>query len=94
MSRTTRKRRYPFEYMMGVTLEGETNLKVIGRLKAYWMNHRDYGYSLPKGFRNDVNKSRRRKDNRVLYKEINMIPHKEEWYSEWNCKDNNAWGYW
>jgi len=93
MSRTTRKRRYPFEWMMDVCLEGETNPKIIGRYKAHWTN-KDYGNTLPKYFRKMVNKNRRRKDTRVLYKEINMIPHKEEWYSKFNCKDNQAWDYW
>lgn len=49
--------------------------------------------SLPHYFRNMVNKSRRARDRQELWKAINLKDHEEQ-CSKWNCKDNNAWGYW
>lgn len=92
MSRTTRKRYRSFEETM-LWIDDTYTKKELGRLKAHWTNNQYYGWSLPKYFRKMVNKTRRRKDTRVLYKEVNMIPHKEEWYSNYNCKDNQAWDY-
>lgn len=52
-----------------------------------------YSYSLPQSYRNRINRSRRRKDKREIYKAIRFDNYEEQ-CSKWNCKDSDAWGYW
>lgn len=49
--------------------------------------------SLPRWFRNMVNRNRRAKDRQELWKSLNLEEHEEQ-CSKWNCKDSNSWGYW
>jgi hypothetical protein len=49
--------------------------------------------SLPRDFRNSVNRIRRKKDRHEIWKAINWKDY-EELCSNWNCKDNDHWGYW
>lgn len=91
MSRTTRKRPHSFEHDM-VWLDDTYSKKELGQLKAQWMNRKYYGWSMSKDFRNYINRIRRKHDRNVLYKMINHEFYKED-FSKWNCKDNNAYGY-
>jgi len=97
MSRTTRKRKYPatgdwivdVNWIVGDFRDDPPTKKDIA------IHHSDNGwsYSLPHYFRNEVNRIRRRKDKREIYKAITLFEYEEQ-CSRWNCKDNNAWGYW
>lgn len=91
MSRTTRNRRNSFEYSM-VWVDNTYTKKELGRLKAHWMNHKYYGWSMSKSHRNDVNRIRRKKDRHEIYKAVNFYGY-EELCSNWNCKDADQWGY-
>jgi len=50
-------------------------------------------WSLPRHFRNTVNKTRRRFDKKELWKSIHLEEYEEQ-CSKWNCKDSNSWGWW
>ena len=52
-----------------------------------------YDRQLPRWYRNQVNRKRRAKDKRELFKAVNWIDYDEQ-CSDWNCKDNDHWGYW
>lgn len=49
--------------------------------------------SLPRHFRKEVNKKRRARDKQEVYKSVHIVDY-EELCSNWNCKDNDSWGYW
>ena len=66
------------------------------RLRAKAKDTRDSHsgiYSTPKNWRKSVVKTRRAVDrmeiSKVL-KDLDYVPN----MSSWNCKDDNAWGYW
>lgn len=109
MSRTYRKHAESFEeyykfwlldnprYSFGFLINNEDDwvkdyLKTE-RYKYKTKSSKHYNYNLPKFYRNMVNRSRRTKDKQELWKAVNLIDHEEQ-CSKWNCKDNNAWGYW
>ena len=98
MSRTYRKRRVSFEYYYrkcfasnGGWIKDEDI--PIERARYYTKTEKWYTFNLPRGFRNSVNKSRRRHDKAEIWKELNLYEYEEQ-CSRWNCKDNNKWGYW
>ena len=65
------------------------------RERAKWKYNPQRGYqhwTLPKDFRNSVNRSRRSRDRQEIHKEVNIINY-EGLYDPWNCKTSNAWGY-
>lgn len=99
MSRTYRKRIESFEYHYSYFLKDPEFCKrwkwdeQRERAKYKTKTQKWYAYNLPKEFRNSVNRKRRAKDRQELWKEVNISDH-EGLYSKWNCKDNNAWGYW
>jgi len=97
MSRTIRKRKETFEsyyqYYFDNNFWGDETDKVILRVRYYTSSCKWYSHCLPKEFRNSVNRTRRRKDKREVFKAINLDGYEEQ-CSMWNCKDNNAWGYW
>lgn len=64
------------------------------RYKYKTSSHKWYSYTVPKAFRNRVNKDRRRKDKVELWKELNYNDGYSGNYSKWNCKDNDHWRYW
>ena len=47
----------------------------------------------PKHYRNMINRSRRRRDKRELWKELNFEGY-DGLYSSWNCKDADPTWYW
>lgn len=49
--------------------------------------------TLPRHFRKEVNKRRRARDKQEVYKAVHIVDY-EELCSDWNCKDNESWGYW
>ena len=101
MSRTYRKRQETFEcyyytydttswWYLRYTEKEKEHMKARynGDSSKYRFNN-----SLPRWFRNDVNRKRRAVDRREMYKEV----HRAEYignYDPWNCKTSNAWGYW
>jgi len=97
MSRTYRKRAETFEqyysYWFDAGLwDDETELNER-RYRYKTRSDKWFSYNLPKGFRNSVNRKRRRVDRHEIYKAINFEDYPEQ-CSMYNCKDNNAWGYW
>ena len=102
MSRTHRKRRETFEEYFKYRLQPDyfwarytwSEVEIAQRKAAYYSetNHW-YTHSLPHYFRNSVNRSRRAKDRQSLYDALNK-ENDPQLFSAWNCKDNNAWGYW
>lgn len=102
MSRTYRNRRETFESYFRYRLKPDyfwlkyqwTDLEVSQRRAAYYSETcKWYTYSLPKDFRNSVNRSRRAKDRQSLYKAVNKEDD-PQLFSAWNCKDSNSWAYW
>ena len=98
MSRTYRKTQESFDsywkddYEWYIRAFGTTEK----RERAKWKYNPTRGYqywTLPKWFRNDVNRSRRARDRQEIYKETTQIDY-EGLYDPWNCKTSNAWGYW
>jgi len=63
------------------------------RYKYKTQTRKYYDYGLPKFYRNMVNRSRRRKDSRELYKELTFNDYVGA-YDLWNCTSSNSWGYW
>jgi hypothetical protein len=100
MSKTIRKRRETFEHYYrnflrpGGYWEDHTDVS-IARQRARYYSHTEkwYTYSLPKEFRNSINRIRRAHDRREIFKELNINGYEEQ-CSKWNCKDSRAWGYW
>lgn len=93
MSRTYRKRQEPFneefyswwaEYKK-VPLK---NIKSKYNRDCWWDQT-----SLPKWFRNQVNRQRRAEDRQTLYRAVNH-ENDPQLFCEWNCKSANHWGYW
>ncbi len=102
MSRTYRKRAHPatlnWHDMYSYWKDNKVWPSDIPTKKDISMHRSDsnkdhYCGSLPQWFRNSVNRTRRRKDAREIYKAVNLFEYEEQ-CSRWNCKDNNAWGYW
>lgn len=97
MSRTIRKRaesfRQYYKYWFVNNFWADEDDIIRTRYRYYTRTDRWYSHSLPQDFRNDVNRVRRRKDKREIWKAVNVIGYEEQ-CSMWNCKDNNAWGYW
>jgi len=104
MSRTTRKRRFSFfkeyewwfEYQEWNTghWDNEYNEELLLAQAKYYTDLFDYYRSNPnKPFRKNINKQRRSRDKRELYKEINLIGY-EGLYDLWNCKTANREWYW
>lgn len=96
MSRTTRKRKVSFEeyyryYFSWFIIDEDERIR--RRVEYYTSSNKWFSHSLPKEFRNSVNRTRRRKDKREIWKAVNINDYEEQ-CSRWNCKDNNAWGYW
>ena len=93
MSRTYRKRFVSYEfYWRNVTWYEQTK---ADKAKYYSDNLDRHWFrtSLPKWYRNRVNRDRRRFDKREIYKAINIENHEEQ-CSKWNCRDSDLWGYW
>lgn len=65
----------------------------LKRLKVKVSTDNKWQTSLPHWFRNDVNRTRRARDRQEIWKTLNLANHEEQ-CSKWNCRDNNAWGYW
>lgn len=97
MSRTYRKRTETFEqyysHWFANDWFGDEKDEMQMRAKYYNTTDKWYSHSLPKYFRKDVNRKRRKIDRHEIYKAINFDDYPEQ-CSRWNCKDNNAWGYW
>lgn len=98
MSRTYRKRPEKFESYYSYCLGPDGWIKddkEKAQLRAKYRHKtcKYFAYNLPKFFRNSVNKSRRRHDKREIWRALNWHDYAEQ-CSSWNCKDNNAWGYW
>ena len=102
MSRTYRKRRETFEEYFKYRLQPDyfwiqypwTKEEEAQQRAAYYgVTCKWYTYSLPKNFRNSVNRKRRAKDRQSLYDALNKEDD-PQLFSAWNCKDNNAWDYW
>ena len=53
---------------------------------------RYFRHTLPKYYRNHINRKRRKYDRYELYKEVNWDY--DGVYSDWNCKDADPWWYW
>lgn len=109
MSRTYRKRRESFEarlksgwYDWDMGLNGHLSSWRSGRnwtvkrCKAEYLYGENYQHSLPRDFRNSVNRQRRARDKQELHREINarVIGDYVGNYDPWNCKTSNSWGYW
>lgn len=103
MSRTTRKRRLSFykehewwfessEWHSAWTDEFDEGY-IKSRDLYYTEMYNCGNFSPDKSFRRKVNKQRRTRDKRELYKELNLIDY-EGLYDLWNCKTANAWWYW
>ena len=106
MSRTYRKRQESFNTRMK---EGyyDVDLCVYGyrwgvlkripwtkaRCKAEYLYGENWQHNTPQWYRNQVNRVRRAVDKRELYKEVNREDYVGN-YDPWNCKSDNAWGYW
>ena len=100
MSRTTRNREESFESYYRVFLENGWWDKYYGegtlarkRAQYYSRTEKWHSRTLPRFFRNSVNRKRRRHDRHEIWKAVNLNDYPEQ-CSHWNCKDNNAWGYW
>jgi len=97
MSRTTRKRAESFyqyyKYWFDNKLWDDEKEIIQRKVRYHTSSDKWISHCLPKGFRKTVNRSRRNKDKREIYKAINFDGYEEQ-CSKWNCKDNNSWGYW
>ena len=98
MSRTYRKSEESFDSYWHDNLDWYLNYisSTEARERAKWKYNPQRGYqhwTLPKEFRNSVNRSRRARDRQEIYREINIIEY-EGLYDPWNCKTANQWGYW
>ena len=94
MSRTYRKRVETYEsYWKNMVAYGFHTYNKREKAKYYSdaYDRRYFRETLPREFRNSVNKQRRARDRQALYREVNGFVGN---FSKWNCKDNNAWGYW
>ena len=102
MSRTHRKNRLDhydkkwFKEAVEAVKNGNPTLWELSTYRYYLYKYkRDMKYrlhTLPKSFRKEVNKHRRAKDKQEVYKAITINGY-EELCSNWNCKDNESWGY-
>jgi hypothetical protein len=102
MSRTYRKHAESFEAYYATWIDEiaagtahDWQIEYIEKEK-YRYNTRSgryYDFTLPKWFRNQVNRKRRARDRQELWKAVNIHDYEEQ-CSKWNCKDSDAWGYW
>jgi len=66
------------------------------RLERYRYKYKTDSYwreSLPRWFRNQVNRARRTKDRREVWKAVNWNDYEEQ-CDLWNCTSNDHWSYW
>lgn len=105
MARTYRKRKESFtKYYKHLLIEdgwfstfmyNKYGNKWRDRLRAryYGKTIKGYDMNLPKWFRKDVNRQRRRKDNQRLH--LLLTEDSDQiLFDPWNCKTSNSWGYW
>jgi len=107
MSRTYRKRSKKHEYEFDITdlwtinwLENISKkysctieqFKTREIRKYYSHTEKYYEFTLPKVYRNSINRQRRRKDKQALHNEVYEKRFPD--YASWNCKDSESWGYW
>ena len=94
MSRTVRNRKesYFSYYQHSVDCGWHTFTKKEERAYYSDKTNKWYSFSVPKEFRKTVNKQRRARDKHATHNEV--YEKRSIMYSEWNCNDNNNWGYW
>ena len=65
------------------------------RERAKWVYNPQRNYqhwTLPKWFRNQVNRSRRARDRQELHRAVTLVDYDAQ-CDPWNCKTANSWGY-
>ena len=83
----------PNKYLTDKEIEQSKKELEVYRYKFKTQTRKHYDYGLPKEFRNMVNRSRRTKDKREIWKAVHWKDYPEQ-CDMWNCKSSNAWGYW
>ena len=103
MSRTTRKRAESFEarynhILNNLWLWNWTEEDIIRhRVSYYTSSDKWYSYNLPKYFRNSVNRTRRRKDKREIWKSVNFYDYPEQcllqllWLTPRGARPSRLW---
>jgi len=85
--------RYSFGFLISQKDTWITEYLKKEKYKYKTKSYKYYDYGLPKFYRNMVNRSRRIKDKREIWKATHWNDYPEQ-CDMWNCKSSNHWGYW